>query len=277
MNLKQLQEELFKMLVFFDEICKKENISYYLDSGTAIGAVREHDFIPWDDDIDVAITRNEYEKLRLVLPNYLPSHMRFIEPSDYEPLFLDFYPRIINLNLPLRPETEEDRQYHNYQNRASIDFIILDNAPNSKLLQKIMLFKCKAIYGMCMSKRYELNDTNYTPLEKILSKICIQIGCFFSTKQLINLYKKNVTSYSHKKTQFYIRSNTILYLMRFHPQEHFKGTVYLNFHGKDFPLPAQYHFILTEIYGDYMTPSKNYKGFKAHADYSTSGKKDTSK
>lgn len=269
MEIKSFQEELFDMLVFFDEICKKENIAYFLDSGTALGAVREHDFIPWDDDIDIAITREEYNKLRIVIKKYLPSHMKLIEPTDYDPLFFDFIPKLINQNLPLRPETEEDRQYHNYQNCASIDFVILDNGPNSKLKQKIMLFKCKTIYGMAMSKRYEIHDEKHTLLEKMLSKTCIFIGRFFSMKQLNYFYKKNATAYNDKKTKYYIRSNSVLYFVDFYPQKYYSETVYLMFHGKKFPLPAQYDSVLTQLYGDYMTPSQNYKGYFRHADFSS--------
>lgn len=266
MEIKQLQAELFNMLVFFNEICEKEKITFFLDSGTALGAVREHDFIPWDDDIDIAITRNEYNRLKNVIKKYLPAHMQFIEPTDYEPFFFDFIPKLINKKLPLRPETEEDRQYHNYQNYASLDFVILDNAPNSNILQKIMLFKCKAIYGMCMSKRFQIHNENHTIVEKFLSQICIFLGRFFSMKQLNHFYQKNVTTYNNRITHFYIRSNSILYFIDFYPKEYYSKTSYLFFHGKQFPLPYKYDEILTQLYGDYMTPSQNYKGYINHTD-----------
>lgn len=270
MEIKWFQEELFNMLVFLDEICKKENISYFLDSGTALGAVREQDFIPWDDDIDIVITREEYNKLRVVINKYLPPHMKWIEPTDYNPLFFDFVPKLINQKIPLRPETEEDRQYHNYQNYASIDFFILDNAPNSKIQQKIMLFKCKMIYGMSMSKRYKIHDENHTIVEKILSKTCMFIGSFFSMNQLYRFYQKNATIYNDRNTDYYIRSNDILYFVDFYEKKYYSEIVYLNFHGKEFPVPAQYDAILTQLYGDYMTPSRSYKGYFCHADFESS-------
>lgn len=266
MDLPDLQEHLFEMLCMFDDICKKENIRYFLDSGAAIGAVREHDFIPWDDDIDIAMLREDYEKLREVLPGHLAENYRLIEPVDYEPYFFDFVPKLIDLQTPLREETEEDRKYHNYQNRASIDIIILDNAPDSKLLQKIMLLKCKMLYGMNMSKRVQLHDEKYTLSEKIVSRTCMLLGRMFSSKRLKQMYLNNVTSCSKKKTGFLIRSNSILYFIGFYSKQHYEGTAHLDFHGRKFPLPSGYDAVLTQLYGDYMTPAKDYKGYVKHTD-----------
>ena len=60
-SLSEHQAILAGMLEDFDAVCKKNNINYMLFSGTALGAVRHHGFIPWDDDVDVAMTRDEYE------------------------------------------------------------------------------------------------------------------------------------------------------------------------------------------------------------------------
>lgn len=67
--MNQLQTNLFKLLKEFDAICKKENVQYYLAGGTALGAVRNHCFLPWDDDIDLYITRDNWNKLRKAVEN----------------------------------------------------------------------------------------------------------------------------------------------------------------------------------------------------------------
>ena len=60
--MNELQERLLLLLKELDTICKKHNITYYIDGGSAIGAIRHNGFIPWDDDIDVVMYRDEYEK-----------------------------------------------------------------------------------------------------------------------------------------------------------------------------------------------------------------------
>ena len=62
--LRKCQLRLFDMLCYFDEICKKLNIEYRLDSGSVLGAVRHEGFIPWDDDLDVVISKKDEKKLR---------------------------------------------------------------------------------------------------------------------------------------------------------------------------------------------------------------------
>ena len=57
------QALLLEMLKDFDAVCRKHHISYQLFAGTALGAVRHHGFIPWDDDVDVILVRSEYDRL----------------------------------------------------------------------------------------------------------------------------------------------------------------------------------------------------------------------
>lgn len=264
--MEYLHQQLFEMLLTLDKICREENITYYLDSGAAIGAVREHGFIPWDDDVDVAMKRTDYEKLKSVIGAHLPANLKLIEPEDYAPYFFDFFPKLINLNVPLRPETEEDRRYYNYQNRASIDFVILDNAPNSVFFQKLMLFKLKMLYGMSMSKRYRIDRSSYSFLEKIQSTICMFMGRPFSLKQLHRMYKRVLTKSADNNSRFLVRGNSILKYIGFYRKEYYADRVMLDFNGKKFPLPSGYDNILTMLYGDYMTPARNYDGYILHAD-----------
>ncbi|MGN1416111.1 MAG: phosphorylcholine transferase LicD [Oscillospiraceae bacterium] len=268
MSLDYLHERLFEMLLIFDDICSRENISYYLDSGAAIGAVREHGFIPWDDDIDIAIKRADYEKLRSVIGKYLPSNMKLIEPEDYSPLFFDFIPKLINTDIPLRPENEEDRQYHNYQNCASLDFVILDNAPDSAIGQKIMLLKLKMIYGMSMSKRYKVHDADYTVLEKIQSSVCMFIGRFFSMDRLHRMRRKLLTDPKNNDSSYLVRGNSLVKYIGFYPKKYYENEVMLDFNGRKMPLPSDYDLILTGMYGRYMLPPDDREKYVQHADES---------
>lgn len=76
-----LQENLFQLLTEIDDICKKYDIKYFLAGGTALGTVRNHVFLPWDDDIDLYITRDNWDKLRHVLEteeDVLPEGRSFV-------------------------------------------------------------------------------------------------------------------------------------------------------------------------------------------------------
>ena len=78
MDLKNVHQKLLELVIEFDEICSKNQIKYTLHGGSLLGAIREKGFIPWDDDIDVAMTRNEYIKFEKILKN---SHKYYVYGS----------------------------------------------------------------------------------------------------------------------------------------------------------------------------------------------------
>ena len=96
-DMSRVHEANLTILKEIDRICRKYNIRYMLDAGTLIGAVRHKGFIPWDDDADVASTRNQYEAFMKVAPRELPDTMELLEPDSYRggKAFYDFTPRII--------------------------------------------------------------------------------------------------------------------------------------------------------------------------------------
>ena len=87
-----LQKNLFQLLTEIDDICKRYDIKYFLAGGTALGTVRNHCFLPWDDDIDLYITRDNWNKLRQVLENeenVLPEGRSFVYKENPIPRYVD--------------------------------------------------------------------------------------------------------------------------------------------------------------------------------------------
>lgn len=82
--LRNLQLGDTKLLKIFHEICEKKELTYWLDYGTLLGAVRHGDFIPWDDDLDVGMPREDYEKARKILPEILNEYgIEIVEDPGY--------------------------------------------------------------------------------------------------------------------------------------------------------------------------------------------------
>lgn len=96
-RLKQCQLVMLRMLKIFDFLCKKHSIKYFLIGGSLIGAIRHQGFIPWDDDLDVGMTRKDYEKfIQLAVPE-LPNDIFFQNPQTDE-----YYPSNCNVDARLR-------------------------------------------------------------------------------------------------------------------------------------------------------------------------------
>ena len=177
MTIEEVHNRLFDTLNIFDRICRENDIRYYLSGGSAIGAVREKDFIAWDDDVDVDICGEDYPRFRMIMKEKLPDYLELIEPQDFSPFFYDFTIRIIDKRWFLREETREDTVYKNYQNRIGIDIFLCCKFPKGVLGQKLFIIKDIALYGMCMAYRYKIDFSKYNLLEKL--------GVFFLTQERI--------------------------------------------------------------------------------------------
>ena len=81
-ELGQAKLVMLKLLRVFDDICRKNNLKYWLDGGTLIGAIRHNGFIPWDDDIDVAMLSDDYEKFIEIAQQELPDDVFFTDKKD---------------------------------------------------------------------------------------------------------------------------------------------------------------------------------------------------
>lgn len=81
-NLKKLQGEILDVLIEFDRICRANDIKYFLSSGTLLGAIRHKGFIPWDNDADVEMLREDYEKFCRVYKSTINSELFYFQDSS---------------------------------------------------------------------------------------------------------------------------------------------------------------------------------------------------
>lgn len=121
----ELQSKLLDMLKFFHAICMKENLRYYLLGGTALGAARHGGFIPWDDDIDVGMPREDYEKLKIFCRTSDFGKYTFEFPSDRKD-FVYAYGKMYDRDTTLIENTRYKTERGIY-----IDIFPLDGAGNT--------------------------------------------------------------------------------------------------------------------------------------------------
>lgn len=132
-DVKELWAIELDLLVKFDEVCKKHNIKYWLDSGTLLGAIRHKGFIPWDDDVDVVVMRDGYERLLEVASD-------FEKPYFLQSAYTDCdYPRghLQLRNLRTCMMLPKEAKIVKFNQGIFLDIFILDGVTNSdKQLEK---------------------------------------------------------------------------------------------------------------------------------------------
>lgn len=240
-ELKTIQFDLLKNLAVF---CDSNDIQYYLTYGTLIGAVRHQGFIPWDDDIDIALHRPDYERL-LKLYNKENHDRPYYLVSPYDDMSCFTYAKLIDCST-IKIEKNSKQVQNNYLG-VDIDIFPIDRLPkNYNKHLKLHRIK-KFIYEM---DRYCVTDM---PIKTCKGKAVVAISKAIGHKRWTKLAERLTYRYNQKVTG---RSgiNTCLYNFEreWHEDSVFQDRCQLKFEGDLFWAPCRYHELLTDIYGDYM-------------------------
>ena len=185
----EIKIELCKMLKALDEYLSKNNIKYSIMSGTMLGAIRHGGFIPWDDDIDIAILREDYDKLIELLKKdkYINKDLRAsgFEVDETDWLFTKIYNDSILIQDDLMKE----------QGNLWIDVFPFDNLKNNLQWRKILFLRKLYIKKRATENFYgEINKKNDF-FHSLRTKIAIEIAKHVDKNKLINFYMKICTKY----------------------------------------------------------------------------------
>lgn len=242
---QQLQLKMMKMI---HQVCLENNIEYYIIGGTLLGSVRHKGFIPWDIDIDIAMTRANYQKFKIVAENKLPKQLIYMDYTKCH----DFRPPHAIVEWG-NSSVQHSSDMH--ISKISIDIFPLDYAPDSlkqqrRQAQKIDFLKrikaCKVL-----SKAKKLNRSF---LKRIFFK------SFRVISPLINIDKINVVMqnimqmYNTQESPKYLCSmaSHYSYSKQCLPKEIYGRPKLMDFCDTQFfgpEMPGEY---LKRIYGDYM-------------------------
>ncbi len=254
-NLKidKLHKVQLDMMVELTDFLDKNNLKYFLEDGTLLGAIRHKGFIPWDDDVDLSMTRVEYEKLMKIAKENnckLTDNLYLTEVRFKNSLYP--FCKIINKKYRVKEKFVNS----NYEEYVWIDIFVYDGLSddekaNQKLFNKIYFYK-KIMAVRLGSYKNNIENTKSRikiPL-KVIIKFCVNLlPISFYSKRMVKLS----TKYDYDSAEYVQRLLWVSKLREPIKKEHFENLIKVDFEKKKFYVPKNYELNLRSIYGDYMT------------------------
>lgn len=246
-ELEQIKKTELNILLAIRKICQEENIEYFLAGGTLLGAVRHKGFIPWDDDIDIAMKRDDYDRFCECCKKYLPEYMKLVN-TDTDPYFGLGFSKLMDMRSEFGEIFTDGIPV---SKGIFVDIFPLDNAPDSKI--KKQLHKMQRYYWkkmLMLKSHYNFQKHGIKNLAYKLLKI---YAGFFTKKYICRKLKKISLKYNKNSTRELVSVfSTYDYEKESMKQEWFLDTTELEFEGHLFTVPGEYEMVLKQLYGDYM-------------------------
>ena len=232
------------LLFHFDDICRKHNLRYWLAYGTLLGAIRHNGFIPWDDDIDVCMLRDDYDKLLLLSDEFKNPY--FLQTPYTDKGYYYSYCKLRNSNTTA---FSKNFSYHFCSNDCnsgmSLDVFCIDKWENSiegeKLYDEIKALIVNNSTAMKLANpAFEADErvANYNGADPMETYETIQrLSKTYINRTTDIVSMPTITAYGFHRDIFSI--------------DDFSKTDYHNFEGFRLPVPIGYDRILSVIYGDY--------------------------
>jgi len=252
---KQLQAKMLEMLLTFMQFCKEHNLVFYLIGGSAIGAVREHGFVPWDDDIDIAMPRPDYERFKLLWEQYGQKYVYC--RSDEK---VNYHHCVASLRDPQTTFISSYNKNIEICHGIMIDIIPFDACPDSWILRQVQIFWA-FVFALFNNQRLPNNKgTLFRRVAWVLFKMIrsrkIRYRIWRYAEKQMSKYNWSTCNYARESV------SSVRGMFELYSKEDCEQQVWFDFEGHKVPLMRGYKQYLTMGFGDYMKrpPESQRKG-----------------
>lgn len=239
-----LQDKILEIALYIDEFCKNNEIEYCLMGGSALGAKRHGGFIPWDDDLDIFMTPDNYEKFRNL----------FNSNGDKEKFYLqewgstDGMVTISKIRMNGTSYIEESFKNWDIHHGIYVDIFILHKCPKNKIAQ---LYQCLWAKYVIMKG---LAIRGYTRRDGFLG-FALKVMRLFPDRMGVKYGLKQVYRYRNKDTDYLCNfMGKAVFENAIYKKEWFEATEYAPFEKVQLKIPKNIHEFLSFRFGDYMKP-----------------------
>ena len=243
-ELNKLKAIELNMLTDIDKLCRDHEIKYSLAAGTLLGAIRHKGFIPWDDDIDIMLRREEYDKLRDCVKLY-GKELYWVDYYTYEGYPYPFS-KIMMKNTIL---IEESNKYATAPDGVFIDVFPIDNTTQDYKKRKAQYKKVtKWKQRLVTRENYYFGQTGVKEWYRLIRRNLF--NCF-PKKLFIDIIERECRKYAKTDTLISL-TGTVGTEKATYPKEWFDNYIELEFAGKNFMAIRKCKELLEQQYGNYM-------------------------
>ncbi|MCD8010256.1 MAG: LicD family protein [Lachnospiraceae bacterium] len=248
-QLRELQRMQLECLDEIDRICRKHGIRYFLAGGTLLGAVRHQNIIPWDDDIDVMMLREDFERFDAVVAQELDEKY-FYQSNQTDPWYHSPFPKIRRQNTVFM--TQYSERFPKMNQGIFVDIFVHDRTSSGRLGQKLHVFTTLFARSLVFHK-WEGTDMHFYGKWKGLCRWMTWFKNHSSMKRLERIQTRVMTWFRKKKTG-YLYDGMGEHLRRgAFPEDYLEGGRTGRLGSREYPIPANAEGYLTFLYGkDYM-------------------------
>lgn len=253
-EMKKIWAIQIKMVTKVLEVCKKYNLRIWADGGTLLGTVRERGYIPWDDDIDLVMMREDYNKLLKIATK------EFDDPYFFQCAYTDkLYPRG-HSQIRYKGTTAILPHEINckFNQGIFIDIFVYDYLPKDKHIFVDRLLKAERLRSLMYQRVYGQLSIRHP--RSLIKQLLILL--YFTINPFCKIFSNFERLYSKYDCEFdYDRLccptfDISLVFKVVRKKKWYDGTIYMPFEDIELPVPVGYDEILRNQYGDYMIPSK---------------------
>lgn len=264
MALTEIQEIELDMYRRVVDICRRHDLRYYALGGTLLGAVRHKGFIPWDDDIDIAIPRPDYDRFVKYAKEELPSHL---VPKTYLDEKGDSHPMFICIIKNTRTRIELNHAAKTEETCVWLDVFPLDAMPTNSLLR--MVHKYRLLYERMKIQlsMYEENVHQHREGRPFYEKAIMRFreatnfGAGWDTYELMCHIERTLRKYDFEREGYFVNMFGAYKFREMFPKAWFGDGVELPFEDTTIVCPVEYDKVLTQMYGEYMQlPPEDQRG-----------------
>ncbi len=241
-RLHALQEKELELLHECLRICRELNLTCFLVCGSALGAAKYSGFIPWDDDIDIALPRRDYERFIAEAPAHLQSHY-FLQNAKTDPAFPLLYSKLRNSNTTYIETTAAELPIHH---GIYIDIFPLDGYPGSRLAQMRLEF-LKKLY--LTQSRVVFNADGRRLHSRMLAGMWRLLGYHRRTAKTIAKLNRLLAAYPIEGSALICNHGNWQGRLEYAPASQYGDGVHMSFHDLDVLIPADYEAYLSQKYG----------------------------